>query len=55
MNLGTYKIEDYQVITNTGEIVNKRKIIYYDLEGEENLVEFFDGDMEDIRKGYNPQ
>jgi hypothetical protein len=55
MNLGTYKIEEYQVITKTGDIINKRKIIYYNESGEEDLIEFFDGDLENIRKGYSPQ
>jgi hypothetical protein len=55
MNIGTYKIENYQILTPSGDIINKRKVIYYRPDGEEELVEFFDGDMEDIRPGYTPQ
>jgi hypothetical protein len=52
MNIGTYEIEDYQVITPEGEIINKRKIIYYDSAGKEELIEFFDNDPDSIRNGY---
>lgn len=54
MNLGTYKIEDYQIITKEGNVINKKMIIYYNQNGVEDNRESFFG-IEYIRQGYTPQ
>jgi hypothetical protein len=55
MNAKTYIIEDYQIINNTGDIINKKRIVYYDSDNKEELREFFNGDPSTIRNGYIPQ
>lgn len=50
MNLGTYLIETYTVNHPTAGLLTKQKITYFNLRGEVDNIEFYEGY---IRPGYS--